>query len=102
MDMSPAALPPIQPDIRESDRLHPLFVLYQQHRNVCTLNLLECESFADWLRCYERNLRDREIARHPRYQSFVEWMQTNQGGARKCPAGAFPQNFHFWLEGGRW
>ena len=23
-------------------------------------------------------------------------------GARRCPAGGFPDNFNFWLDGGRW
>jgi hypothetical protein len=31
-----------------------------------------------------------------------DWMQGSQAGARKCPAGVFPHNFYFWIEGGRW
>jgi hypothetical protein len=52
-----------------------------------------------------QRLSDEEFERareHPRYSEFQDWMVANQGGARKCPAGNFPDSFNFWLNGGRW
>lgn len=102
MDMSKAAMPPRQPWINDSDRAHPLFPIYSQHRASCTRMMVEAASFTDWLCQYERELENCNAARDPRYSSFLDWMQANQGGARPCPAGPFPHNFYFWIEGGRW
>jgi len=43
-----------------------------------------------------------EQTNRPEYQGFMSWMRSEKGGARACPAGEFPQNFHYWLGGGRW
>jgi hypothetical protein len=102
MDMSKAALAPRQPVITDRDRAHPLFPIYSQHRSACARLLVDASSFRDWLYQYESELQRCNAATHPRYPVFLEWMITHQGGARKCPSGAFPHNFHFWLEGGRW
>jgi hypothetical protein len=102
MDISAAALPPIQPAISAADRGHPLFSLYSQHRAFCSNNLIEASSFPDWLFQYERDIAAQEIAKHPRFKEWQQWMRDNQGGARACPAGTFPHNFNYWLEGGRW
>lgn len=102
MEMSKAALPPRQPAITDRDRAHPLFPLYQQHRSACSRLLVEASAFRDWLFQYERELQNNACAKHARFPDFLDWMQANQGGARRCPAGVFPHNFNFWLEGGRW
>lgn len=44
----------------------------------------------------------RDAASHPRMGEFRQWMQQAKGGARTCPRGGFPDNFLFWLDGGRW
>lgn len=46
--------------------------------------------------------RKRDAKAHPSYGAFMEWMTTNKGGARQCPKGDFPRNFHYWISGGRW
>lgn len=103
MEMSKAAIAPVQPHISDTVRAHPLFPLYRQHRSSMTMLLVQCASFEDWLYGYEDELRRANEAKHPRYPDFLAWMRANKGGARKCPAGnSFPHNFHFWLEGGRW
>lgn len=38
----------------------------------------------------------------PEFHGFTSWLRTSNASNRACPAGSFPQNFHFWLEGGRW
>jgi hypothetical protein len=102
MDMSPACTAPRQPPISEKDREHPLFALYSQHRSACNRLLVEASAFRDWLFQYERDLVNSKAASDPRYPAFLDWMQGSQAGARKCPAGVFPHNFYFWIEGGRW
>src|SRR4051794_32267593 len=102
MDMSPAALPPPAPRISPADRRHPLFPVYEQHRRSCVTLLIQCADFQDWLAVRAHQAVRDHAAEHPRYDEFVAWMQANQGGARRCPAGDFPNNFNFWLDGGRW
>lgn len=102
MDISKAALPPIQPLIQLADRNHPLFPTYMQYRAGCSRMLVAADGFRDWLGQYERNLVHSAAATDPKYPAFLDWMHKNQGGARKCPAGCFPHNFYFWIEGGRW
>lgn len=102
MNMSKAALPPRQPPISDRDRAHPLFPEYQRHRSSAAINLIEASSFQDWLYQRERNAADAAAADHPDFPAFQAWMRQHKGGARRCPAGAFPDNFKFWLEGGRW
>lgn len=100
--ISPAAMPPIQPALTDMDRAHPLFPLYQQHRTFCSNNLIEASAFSDWLYQYNRTLESDNAVNDPRYPEFREWMNANQGGARRCPVGIFPHNFYFWCNGGRW
>lgn len=102
MDMSKAAIAPRQPRISAQDEAHPLFPIYRQHRAFCAINLIEASAFTDWLYQYESNLRNERVAAHKRYPEFLAWMRANKGGARQCPAGQFPHNFNYWLEGGRW
>lgn len=102
MNMSKAALPPRQPLILEKDRKHPLFAAYEQHRSSCNRLLVEASSFADWLCQYEHDVANIRAAAHPKYSAFLDWMRDNQGGARKCPVGAFPHNLYYWIDGGRW
>ena len=101
-EISKAALPPRQPSISAQDRAHPLFSIYQRHRSAMSNLLVEASSFSDWLYQYEENLRSQVEKSDPRYPEFLAWMRTAKGGARRCPAGVFPHNFHFWAEGGRW
>lgn len=102
MNMSKAALPPRAPHISANDRLHPLFPTYELHLSSCRRNLIEASSFADWLSQYNYETERTSAAAHPKYPAFLDWMRDNQGGARKCPAGAFPHNMYYWLDGGRW
>lgn len=102
MDMSKAAMAPIQPTISASDRAHPLFAAYGLHRAACNRLMIEASRFSDWLYQYESNLKNEAAARRPEYADFRQWMIENQGGARTCPAGSFPHNFYFWIDGGRW
>ena len=102
MDMSAAALPPCQPAISDADRAHPRFAEYRAYRQGCVRLMVDASPFSDWLSCREREEYGDKWAEHPRYEDFRRWMIANKGGARKCPAGCFPENFQFWLEGGRW
>lgn len=104
MDMSAAALPPIHGVILPADRQHKAFPAYQVYRNGCTRLMVEAESFRDWLAATDREKIDAGWRAHPEYEAFREWMVAEQAGARKCPAGngSFPDNFTYWLEGGRW
>lgn len=100
--MSPAAIAPIAPHVSEQDRKHQRFADYEFYRQGCRKLLIAADSFRDWL----RHQRDEEIrnqaAADPEYIHFLNWMCEHQGGARQCPAGAFPANFKFWKQGGRW
>lgn len=102
MDMSPAALPPRQPTITDAHRAHPLFPTYQHYRNWCAATLIEASGFHDWLYQREQAEARDHAAHHPQFPAFQAWMRDSQGGARPCPAGSFPDNFQFWLDGGRW
>lgn len=98
MNISPACLPPRQPLITEQDRAHPLFREYQAHRASMSQLLVEAPSFSNWL--YQREQQTKsDTAVAPQ---FFAWMRQNKAGARRCPAGVFPDNFKFWLDGGRW
>jgi ribosome-binding protein aMBF1 (putative translation factor) len=52
--------------------------------------------------CFKKEKAAAERLANPAFQSFKEWMKETKGGARKCPAGEFPDNFKYWCEGGRW
>lgn len=101
--MSSAAIAPRQPAVSQQDRGHPWFPIYQRYRSSMTVQLVEASSFEDWKYQREREIEHDEIASHARFPEFLAWMRENRGGARKCPSGnVFPNNFLFWLEGGRW
>jgi len=102
MDMSKAAMPARYGRVTKADEAHPLFPLYRQYRSSMSRLMVDSSDFRDWLGQYEQELVSVEFSKHPRMSEFLQWMKVNQGGARKCPAGAFPHNFKFWLEGGRW
>lgn len=102
MDMSKAALPAKYGYASKADESHPLFPIYREYRSSCSRLMVNSSDFRDWLSCYERELINQKAANDPRYSKFLDWMVVNQGGSRKCPAGMFPHNFNYWLEGGRW
>ncbi len=102
MDMSKAALPAKFGYASKEDEKHPLLSVYRQYRSNMTRLMVNSENFRDWLHNYEANLVRENAAKHEKYPEFMTWMRANQGGARKCPAGAFPYNFNYWLNGGRW
>lgn len=101
MAMSKAAMPPIQP-VMPTDRNHPLFAAYMQHRNFCANNLITAQSFEGFVYCHERDKRDDEFKSHPKFKEFQNWMRDTKAGGRNCPAGTFPDNFKYWLNGNRW
>lgn len=100
MDMSAAALPPRSGTYLPTDMQHPLFPLYREHRSSCQRLMIDSSDFRDWLFQYERNLQSDNAAKHPRFAEFQAWCRETQSGRRRCPAGCFPHNFNFWLEGG--
>lgn len=102
MDMSKAAMPAKYGFATKQDEADPLFSKYREYRSVMSKLMIDCESFKDWKMCYLRNQKEDNIAKHKEFKNFQKWMFENQGGARKCPAGCFPKNFEYWLNGGRW
>ena len=102
MNMSKAAMPARYGRASKQDESHPLFSIYQQYRSNMSRLMVDSQDFRDWLFNYETNLQNEQATNHPKYNEFMQWMVVNQGGARKCPAGMFPHNFHYWLRGGRW
>lgn len=102
MNMSKAALPARYGHASAQDEKHPLFPIYQRYRSSMSCQLVNSEDFRDWLYSYEQNFICDNAAKHNDYPKFMEWMKANQGGARRCPAGVFPHNFNYWLNGGRW
>lgn len=101
--MSKAALPPIQPSVSERDRLHPLFPTYDAYRAGMSCKLLEADSFSGWLFQRERNAAQAAIAEHHLFPEFQRWMRATKAGGRPCPGNrVFPENFQFWIGGGRW
>ena len=50
MEISRAALPPIQPNISATDRAHPRFGEYLNYRAAMSRQLVEADSFSSWLR----------------------------------------------------
>ena len=97
-----AAHYPIQPKITEEDRADPDFPSYDAYRKSMTELLIEARSFKEWKASRSLDLDIEEYRSNPEYPLFLKWMQENQGGARPCPKGSFPNNFIFWLSGGRW
>lgn len=102
MDMSAAAKPAHYGNASRQDEKHPLFKLYQRHRMNMSKLMVDCEDFKDWLYQHEAQLTRDSAAKHTKYPAFMDWMKEFKGGARKCPVGTFPNNFFYWLEGGRW
>ena len=102
MNMSKAAMPPRYGRATEADEKHPLFPIYRQYRASMTILMVDSSDFRDWLFQYEQNQIAENAAKRPEYADFMKWMKANQAGARKCPAGVFPHNFYYWIEGGRW
>lgn len=101
MDMSRAALPPIQPHISEADRAHPRFAEYKSYRSSCDRLMIDADSFPQWLRGQEQQLLLEKWAAHPQYPTFLSWMRETKAGARP-KFGVFPTNFQAWLRGERW
>lgn len=103
MDMSKAALPAISGFASKADETHPLYREWRNYESFCTRQMINGMDFRAWIGQRERFAKLDEWANHPEYKSFLAWMRETKGGARTCPAGnAFPNNFQFWLEGGRW
>ena len=102
MEMSKAALSARYGKATQQDEKHPLFNLYRQYRSSMSAQLVDSEDFRDWLYSYEAQIVRDNAAKHEGYPDFMAWMRANQGGARKCPAGCFPHNFNYWMQGGRW
>lgn len=101
--MSKAALAPIQPTISDKDRAHPLFPKYAIYRAGMSNKLLEADSFQGWLFQREQQASHDAITKHSRFPEFQRWMGATKAGGRPCPGNlTFPQNFLFWLDGGRW
>jgi hypothetical protein len=100
--MSAACLPPIHGRVDDEDRKHPAFYEYSRYRANCSILLVRADGFKDWLRHKEDDAYRAEWTLHPQYQDFRDWMCATRAGARRCPEGAFPENFKFWLNGGRW
>lgn len=102
MDMSTAALPAISGRASEAEHNHPLYKEWKKAESFCRQKMINGTNFSDWLYQREMNEYRNNWANHPQYAAFLVWMRENQGGARKCKAGVFPENFKFWLSGGRW
>lgn len=103
MDMHAAALPPIQPPVRDEDRSHPLFTKWQSYRSWCSMKLVQADDFRSWLGQVRRQEEDEGWVKHYRYPEFLKWMRYNQGGAKRAGnPGQFPENFKAWLDGARW
>lgn len=100
--MSKAALPAKYGHASKADENHPLFPLYQQHRSNMSRLMVNSDDFQDWKYQYERNKIAEDATQRPEYPDFLKWMTKNKGGARVSPVGAFPHNFYYWCEGGRW
>lgn len=109
MDMSPAALPPIQPSWPKGQDTHPLMQSYRQHRAFCAQKMIQATSWDDFLAQHETQLKNEVAAAHPQYEEFLAWCREVKSGRRPCcpnkdnPKGlCFPNNFYYWLDGGRW
>lgn len=109
MDMSKAALPPWRGRYSEKDVKDVLFPQYRQYLNFCAIKMINSSDFKDWKYQKRQAEISDEWGRHPQYQEFLAWMRGTKAGGRKClpskdlPNGlAFPSNFQYWLNGGRW
>ncbi len=100
MDMSVAALPPRTGRASEADRAHPLYREWQRAEANNARLMIDGQNFRDWLYQREQAAMRDDWAKHPRYAEFLDWMRANKGGARGKLN--FPENFKFWLDGGRW
>lgn len=109
MDMHAAALPPRSGRYGKADQEHPLFPLYREHLTSCARLMVDASDFRDWLFQHNAAVERDAWAARPEYPEFLAWMRETKAGGRRCcptrdnPNGlAFPHNFAFWLEGGRW
>ena len=101
--ISKAALPPIQPTVSERDKAHPLYPQYSAYRASMSNKLVQADSFNDWLGHRDRHASDDTHRAHAQYPEFQAWMSETKAGGRTCPGNRkFPENFLFWLSGGRW
>lgn len=74
MDMSAAALPPIQPRIPDEARAHPEYSAYLSYRSSCNRLMIEASRWEDWLHQRAENSRIDEWSRHARFPEFQRWM----------------------------
>lgn len=102
MDMSPACAPARYGRASPQDQKHPLFTTYQQYRSGMSRLMVDSVDFRDWLYGYEQEIVMVDATKNTQFPAFMKWMAANKGGARRCPAGDFPHNMYFWIEGGRW
>lgn len=102
MDMSAAALPPITGRSTEADRAHPLYREWRAAEANNTRLMINGQDFKSWLYQRERQQVNDDWAKHPQFPAFVAWMRENKGGAPGRSKLIFPDNFKFWLAGGRW
>lgn len=61
MDISAAALPPIQPSISDAEKRHPRFNEYMAHRSAMSALLVTALSFDGWLCQTEETERAKEV-----------------------------------------
>ena len=92
----------LAPSIDPKDRENERFPIYNKYRNACIKHDIECEGFATWLALNERLEKDKTFSANSQFSGFRQWMVAEQGGSRRCPAGIFPENYLFWVNGGRW
>lgn len=102
MDMSKAAMAPIQPAINEADRKHPQFAEYMSYRSAMSRLMVEAQSFQDWLHSWEVEKQNKMLTNHPMYQDFKQWMIDNKGGEKGRTKKIWPENFYAWINGERW
>lgn len=100
MDMSAAALPARSGRASEADRSHPLYAEWRRAEANNARLMIDGQDFKDWLYQREQHAIRDDWAKHPQYPDFLAWMRSNKGGARGKLI--FPENFKFWLSGGRW
>ena len=100
MDMSAAALPAHSGRASAADRAHPLYNEWRKAESFAQRQMIDGQDFKNWLYQREQAAYRDDWAKHAQYPAFLSWMrETKAGGRGKLN---FPENFKFWLEGGRW
>lgn len=94
MDIRPGCDYPMQPTNTVEDEQHPRYAEYRQWRNAMTRQLVQANSFRNWLAQTEASEQAARNVAHPRHGDYCAWLREKVNCTN--PTSSY-KPFHEWL-----